>query len=619
MASSYAPLHLRSNYSLGTGTARIEEILKRAAAFGIDTVALTDTNNLYGAIPFYKAARRAGITPIIGCSLEHASGNAVLLARDCTGYSNICRIITELNLKETFDIRRALRRLSDGLFVITKDIALAEALQEDIESRYLVMELAYPGRSVTTHRKIHEFARFHELAAAATGDVYFLDRDDYDLHRAMLAIRDNSTIADGTQSCSERIRGSTDRSAKRTLPKSVEARPRRSTLLTALSLSKGRRHIRIHAAENERRGVLCPVSAYFASPEEMRTRFRRFPDALENTLRIAEECRLDIPMGRPIFPRYPLPPGETPRTLLTMQCAEGLRRRYAGNEHTATRRKAKERIRRELDLIQRLGFSEYFIIVADIARYAKSKRIPMVGRGSGASSIVSYVLGITDVDPIAFNLPFERFLNIERTDCPDIDVDFCWRMRDDVIDYVYKRYGSDYVAMISTHTTFRKRGAFREMAKVHGVSNSVVNRVCKKISWDDNIPLHEEISLDEKPFPRIVNLAERIVGFPRSLNIHCGGVVIGDRPIYNYVPLEKAPKGIVITQYEMRAIEDIGLVKIDLLGNRALSAVRESLDIIGGSDASPPPDGDPKTIRLLQNGKTLGCCQLHYEIPRLDV
>ncbi len=579
--------------------------MRRAADFGVEAVALTDTNNLYGAVPFYKLSRQAGIRPVTGSSLEHHTGNAVVLARNITGYSNLCRIITELNLNERFDTRRALRKLSDGLVVMTEDTSLVEALLEDIERRYLVMELAYPGRTITTLRRIREFADARGLDTVATGDVYFLEPGDHALHRVMTAIKNGKAVSECDTSPSGFVVRPTGRR-----PFSGQSN---RALGGAISASMAPR------MSEER----CRTrDAYFASPQEMAERFKRFPGALEKTLEIADMCRLDIPMGRPIFPRYPLPPGETPNTLLGTQCAEGLRRRYHGSG-ASLRRKAKERIRRELELIQRLGFSEYFIIVADIVRYARSRGIPVVGRGSGASSIVSYVLGITDVDPIAFNLPFERFLNIGRTDCPDIDVDFCWRMRDEVIDYVYKKYGAEYVAMICTHTMFRKRGAFRETAKAHGVSNNLVNRISKKISYEDGIPLRQEIAgnfpevpLDEEPFATVLDTAERIIGAPHNLNIHCGGVVISDRPIYTYVPLEKAPKGIVITQYEMRAIEDIGLVKIDLLGNRALSAVRESLDIMKRSDASPPPDGDPKTIRLLQKGKTLGCCQLESPAMR---
>ncbi|MDP6380871.1 MAG: DNA polymerase III subunit alpha, partial [Phycisphaerae bacterium] len=267
----------------------------------------------------------------------------------------------------------------------------------------------------------------------------------------------------------------------------------------------------------------------------------------------------------------------------------------------------------------------YFLVVARIVGHARELDIPVVGRGSGAGSIVAYLLGITSVDPLRFNIPFERFLNPGRKDLPDLDIDFCWRLRDEVIDNVYKTYGTEHVAMISTHNTFRRRSAFREIAKVFGIANNVISRIAGTLldNYEEGrLPADlEDVPVDEETLRTIMRLARKVDGFPHHLSIHCGGIVISDKTIDSYVPLEVAAKGIAITQYEMEAIEDIGLVKIDLLGNRGLSAIREAVQIVGkqeGIKLRPEkfPDGDAETMELIQSGRTLACCQLESPAMR---
>ena len=575
MGSSYAPLHLRSNGSLVTGTARAGEIVARAKELGLPAVALTDTNNLYNAIPFYKQARSVGIKPIVGAELtpnrqkRGLTPFLTVLARNLTGYENLCRIITRRNLEKSFDVVETVARFREGLFVLTEDIALAEALAEKVERGALYVELAAPGRSWMTWRRQAEAARRLGVGLVATGDVYFLTAQDHDLHRMLVAARENS-LAD---------------------------------LLRPDEVAHG--------------------DSYLKTRDEMAKRFADYPDALAETLRIADACNLEIPMGKPIFPKYPLPQGETPYSYLYARCREGLAWRYK-----PVTQKAVERLTYELSLIDRLGFSEYFVIVGDILRHARERGIPSVGRGSGASSIVAYILGITNVDPIKYKLPFERFLNPGRTDCPDLDIDLCWRKRDEVIGYVYETYGADHVAMISTHNCFRRRSAFRELAKASGIAPRVVDRISKRMSFmsvDNAVRSLTEgdadVDLDDETLRKVVGYAQRIEGFPHHLSIHCGGIVISDKTIDSYVPLEEATKGIAITQYEMHAIEDVGLVKIDLLGNRALSSIRETVEILRRDerieiDPESLPDDDAETFALVQSGRTVGCCQLESPAMR---
>ena len=565
MASSYVPLQLQSNYSLLTGTASLEHICQAAGRHAFPALALTDLHNLYAAIPFYKLARETGFKPIIGVELVHRSGRAILFARNLDGYANLCRLVSRRNLDDYFQLDQALTDSAKGLVIITQDLALAESLADRIDRHFLWLALTRHTASPKHEEPTRHAARKLELGLVALNRACFLEPDDFDLHCVLVAIRENALLA--------------------RLKPTDTAHPQ----------------------------------SFLASPERMHTLYRDAPEALEATLEIAESCELTIPMGRPIFPKCALPPGDTPAAFLLRKCREGLTRRYASPP-----RPVLERLDRELTLIDKLGFSEYFIIVGGIVDYAHGIGVPTVGRGSGAGSIVSYLLGITNVDPIAFKLPFERFLNLERADCPDLDIDLCWKLRDQVIDYVYRTYGAEHVAMIATHNMFGPQSAFREVAKAFGIPNALVNRISKRIPYHDSVEAAADIpnlTLEPDTLNTVIDLASKIEGFPHNLGIHCGGIVISDKPIDHYVPLQRAAKGIVITQYEMNAVEDIGLVKIDLLGNRALSTIRETVAILHNQShlrVSPDrfPDADPDTIRLIASGRTLGCPQLESPAMR---
>jgi DNA-directed DNA polymerase III PolC len=350
--------------------------------------------------------------------------------------------------------------------------------------------------------------------------------------------------------------------------------------------------------------------------------------ALANNRDLASRCRLTLDLGTPIFPHAPVPDGESGPGFLRRLCDAGAMRRWPDSPPARVR--AARRLDQELGIIDRLGFTDYFLLVADIVEFARARAIPTVGRGSGAGSIVAYVLGITNVDPLRYGLYFERFLHPQRRDCPDLDIDLCWQRRDEVIQHVYDTYGAEQVAMISTHATLGARSAFRETAKILGVPNRRVNALAKRVPHElappyldalRALPGARDVDWKEPVLAEALRLAERLDGAPRHLSIHAGGVVIGDRPLTHYVPLERAAKGIVVTQFEMRAIETVGLVKMDLLGNRALTEIGECVELTRRHqgvtiDLDRLPDPDPATARALAEGDTLNCFQLESPAMR---
>ncbi len=563
--SLYVPLHVLGAYSLGRGTAPPAALVEQAARYGHDTLALTDRNNLYGAVPFTRACNEAGIRPILGAEVDGPDGLAVLLARDEAGYANLCRLLTRRKLDPAFTVAGALAGFHPGLHVLTADPALLVRLARFVPRQSLWGELSAPRHGTAAFAEVAGRAQALGLGVVGTGEVTCLRREDHRLHATLAAIRGNTLVA-------------------RLAP-----------------------------------GDLAPREAYLKAPAAMASVFRTRRGALANARRVAESCRFRLERTRWIFPDPPLPPGETAASYLRKLCDAGVVRRYRGRPLAVTRR-----LERELAVIDRLGFSSYFVVVGEIVRFGRERGIATVGRGSGASAVTTYVLGITNVDPVRYGLTFERFLHEKRPDWPDLDVDLCWKRRDEVIEHVYAAYGRDRVAMISTHNTFQPRSAFREAAKAHGISNATVNKLSRCVPHSTDQPLRRaldasprggEIPRTEGPWPRILEDAERLVGLPRHLGLHPGGIVISDRPLDAYVPLEEAAKGIVCTQFEMRAVEAVGLVKIDLLGNRALSTIQEAVELVDARhgvrlDPDAFAHDDPATAALMSAGDTLGVFQM---------
>jgi len=553
------PLCLRSRHTLLSGTAAIETLLDRAARVGYTAVALTDENNLYGVVPFVQEAKKRGLKPVPGAQLVHGPDRLGLLVQNRRGYTGLCRILSARHLEEDFDLVETVAGNAEGLFLVVPEADLLARLAAALEDRTpLLAALCRPTRSQTAENALLAAAARHGIPVVAADDVYLLEDEDRPLARLLAAIRTHTVV--------ERIE----------------------------------------------EGVV-PPHCTLPTPTETEHAYRDIPDALTARNTLAEACTFTLDLGRPIFPHCPLPEGETPLSHLYKICHNGLQKRYRPITTAAL-----ERLARELRVIDDLGFPEYFVIVGDIVRFACSSGIPVVGRGSGAGSLVAYVLGITSVDPLHHRLAFERFLHRRRRDLPDLDVDLCWRGRDEVIDHVYRTYGRDHVAMISTHNTFGPRSAFREAARAYGVPPPLVDRVSRRIPHAGDVLLRDilrpHLPVNEDPFRILLPLAQRLVGAPHHLGIHPGGIVIGRKPLDHHVPLERATKGIVVTQFEMHAAEAVGLVKIDLLGNRALTEVREAGEWVreagGRIDIDSIPANDGKTGDLLETGRTLGCFQL---------
>jgi len=586
------PLIVRSAHSLGRGTATPERLLARAVACGCDTLALTDRDNLYGAVAFLKAARESGIHPVLGAEVSprrgpplvpgedgargigrgaHAApGALVLLVREPAGYASLCRILTARHLAPEFDLISCVARHADGLAVLARDAAILAPLRDALPRDALHAAVVRPARSRADEASLRDAARRFGIPIAGTIDVSLASADEAATNRVLAAVRENDLVS-------------------RLDPEQV-------------------------ARETDA----------LADPAGTFSLFADDPAVLTAARDLALSCRFsagDLPKPGSLIPKLPLPPGETAYDRLYRMTQDGMRRRYARATREIT-----QRLAWELEQIDSMGFTDYFVVVGDLMAASRARDIPTVGRGSGASSLVSYLLGITNVDPLRYQLTFERFLHRLRRDLPDLDIDLCWRRRDEVIRHVYETYGADRVAMISVHNHYQSRGAFREAGKALGVPAETIDRVARAIPAFSDLPLIEAVR--STPFGRTLDLtdpqlreaceaADRLTGLPHTLGIHCGGIVIGPGPLDAWVPLEMATKGIVVTQYEMHAVEEVGLVKIDLLGNRALSTIGETIDSIRATspDGAAPdlasiPDPDPATARLLERGETLGCFQI---------
>ncbi len=545
---NFVHLHTHSYYSMMRGTASIEELCVAMRDKGMESFALTDTNGVYGLIFFLGIAEELKIAPIVGSELRHGGRRAVVIARDERGYANMCRILSRLHAAGEFSLAAELRSRHEGLFILSDCEDLVAAL-DGTPDTYLELVAGQATRDKL------RFARENGIQVVATGDVHFVEARDYKTHRLLRAIDLNTKLS------------------------------------------------RVPDEE------LAPESAWLRSPAQMCEAFSHCPEALDNAISIASESRAAWKPGESLFPKSDF--GDAPAEL-RKRCCEGARERYG-----ALSREVEERIEYELSTIEKKGFCDYFLVVQDMVNRAPRT----CGRGSAAASIVSYCLGITHVDPIAHNLLFERFLNPGREDLPDIDVDFPWDERDEILDYVFEKYGRERVAMVSNHVSLRARAAIREVAKVYGLGEGDIGPVTGKLAgiWalengEDivrNHPRFRDLELAE-PWPEILRWARRLEGFPRNLSVHCGGIVIVPDEISKYVPVEPAPKGVNIVQWEKDQTEESGLVKIDLLGNRSLAVIRDALRAVEKNLAKRidyrnlNPLEDEKTLELMASGRTIG-------------
>ena len=531
-------LHIHSNYSLLSGASSIENIVEAAKRNKFKSLALTDTDGMYGLIKFYKLCSENNIKPILGAHITDAENKEIytlILAKNNDGYSELCKIITSRKLNDHFSIIDILNADFNNLFFITPSI---EILKEAKLNSNLFAEITAVKTQRTNSDKVLELARGRGLKIVATNPVYFLEKQDYKVHRVLSAIRQNSTY------------------------------------------------------ENLNLDELAGDDFYLRDSEWILNKFQNYPDSLKNSDFIADNCNVDLKIGDYKYPRFPVDGESNPYSILLEEAHKGLQNNYPKVTDLHL-----QRLEKEISVIAELNFIDYFLIVHDIVKEASKRGMLHIGRGSVANSLVAYCLGFTKVDPIKENLYFERFLNRGRSSPPDIDIDFSWKERDEIVKYVFDKYGYEKVAMISTTITFRARSAFREVAKVFGFSNEEISKYSKFIPWTDakNLPRISEmfpgsknINFNVEPWSSVVDVASRIANFPRHLSIHPSGIVITPEPVTNFVALEYAKNkglGLIITQPDMYSIEDMGLIKIDLLSQRSLGVLRDTIGLINGNSS----------------------------------
>ncbi len=566
------PLRVHSHWSLLAGVPSIEEIVTHAQQMQLPALALTDVNALYGAIEFVQRCRAAQVQPILGVDFTFDSNHSLtLLAQNMAGYANLCRLVTCLQA----DVEREA--------VLARGLSLTDLA--DHTSGLIVLSDGHHAAS---------------LIDLLTPDRVFLALDGAaDAERAALA-----------QQLGVQVVAAPD------IRYLSAADATRFRVLTAMRAG-------------EQINDLPNLTDYaFPAEDDVRRRLAAYPQALTNTQLIAESCRFEFPLGQYRFPILDLPAGRMVRDELMTQTYAGAQQRYGAIDD-----RLDARLRKEIDVIDTLGYAPYFLVVADIVRYARERRVPVSPRGSASSSVVAYCLGIHDVDPIAHDLYFERFLSLERHDPPDIDLDLCSQRRDEVIDYVYRRYGanpasstrgaSSHVAMVCTYATLQPRSALREVGKVYGLTEARLGELVDDLPrfWHPamrNQAHAAQEKLAEKarsPIEReVIEMSQSLTNFPHHLSVHPGGIVISPGPITDLVPLQYATKGLLITQFDLKGIELLGLVKIDLLGISALTVAADSVALIQQHtpdfrlDAIPLDDA--ATMKTLATAQTIGCFQI---------
>ncbi|UCH07472.1 MAG: DNA polymerase III subunit alpha [Deltaproteobacteria bacterium] len=558
--SEFVHLNVHSHYSRGWGMSTIEELCRSAKDQGMEKMALTDTNGLYGLVYFIQTAKETGIQPIVGSELTADEHRAVLLVRNHEGYANLCRIISDRHCHQDFDLITSLKEHRGGLIIFSDDFTLLKALKRDSKED-LFVEMS-PGYNMAA---CYAFSRKSGIPPLATNRVYLIREDQFPLHRILRGVALNTKLS--------RL-GHTD---------------------------------------------TCREHNVLNAPQSMIDQFPHAPRAIRTTLEVAEQCLADWDFDRIIFPRFEHMTDKEAYETLYRATIKGCRWRYG--ELTP---EIKARIEHEMKIIKEKNFAHYFLVVADI-----TKRAPRsCGRGSAAASIVSYALGITHVDPIKHRLFFERFLNPGRMDPPDIDVDFAWDERDRIIDAVFAKYGTRGTAMVANHNTYGARSAIREVAKVFGLTEAEISVVTGKIGfgwrlkhiWRE-LATHPKMRGIElaKPWDEILHAAVQLEDHLNHLSIHCGGLVIVPDEVRRYCPVEISASGVQVLQWEKDSVEESGLVKIDLLGNRSLAVIRDALDLVEKNYgrqidyATWNPIDDPKTAEIFYRGDTFGV--FYFESP----
>ncbi len=576
---SFAHLHVHSNFSMLAGTRRVEDLAAAAVACGMDSLALTDTDAMHAVVPFAEACSKLGIRPIYGAQLTGEDGptflRAVLLARNRAGYSEISKLVTRRRLEEDFDFGEALAGVSDNIYVLVSHKLLLTRFRH-LPNLRAALPVASGMERDRERWKIADAAQKLGVETVAAGGIWFLEEKEHLIHRVLTAIRTRTTVG--------------------TLP----------------------------------RGEAAPRDAFFRTPESVMRVFEGNRGPVAEAARIAADCRVDLDLGRRRLPRFLLPPGEEAPAALRRIALRGLRERMGDGCPQGEKRAAMEKIDHELSVIEDKGLAGYFLICWDIVRFARSRGIRTLGRGSAGNSLVSYALGITHFNPLRHNMFFERFLNPEREHLPDFDLDFGTDDREIILKYIFRRYGKDHVAMIGTFSTLRARSALRETAKALGVPEGEIRQFIRAIPFYASIdrldhlarvsPRAEGLPVDKEPFRTLIAIARRIGGFPRHMATHPCGLVVSPEPITGMIPMQRGDKGYEITQWSMYEVEEAGLVKIDIIGQKGLAVIGEACAMAGENEGRPlHPEridylGDEKTKKLLRTGRTEGCFYIESPI-----
>ena len=601
--TDFVHLHVHTEYSLLDGASRIRDLVRRTKELGMSAIAITDHGTMYGVIDFYKEAKKQGIKPIIGCEVYVAPRSRleksavegesyyhlVLLAENEIGYRNLIELVSRghsegFYYKPRVD-REILARYSQGIICLSACIA-GEIPALILKGNYdgaeqLALEyskifgpnnffLEIQDHKLPEQKQVNaaliEMSRKTGIGLVATNDLHYIERTDSECHDVLLCIQMGKTVDD-----------------------------------------PGR--------------MKFPNSEfYLKSPQEMAVLFQEFPGALTNTLLIAERCNVDFTFGHHLLPEFPVPDGLSAEQFLRKLCQDKLAERYSEITEEIL-----DRLNYELSIIEKMGFSSYFLIVWDFINYARQNGVPVgPGRGSAAGSIVAYLLRITNIDPLKYGLLFERFLNPERVTMPDIDIDFCYVNREKVINYVAQRYGADRVAQIITFGTMAAKAAIRDVGRALNMSYSEVDRIAKMVPGELGMTLKRALELNtelknaynsEPAVKKMVDLAIAVEGLPRHASTHAAGLVIAKEPLTYYVPLQNSSEGFLTTQYDKDRVEEIGLLKMDLLGLRTLTVIGDSITMIKQNrgidiDIDRIPLDDSQTCAMLTNGETAGVFQM---------
>ncbi len=605
----FTHLHCHTEYSFLDGAIRIKDLCEKAIDFGFPAVSITDHGNLCGSIELYTTAKKYGLKAIIGCevyvapksrfnkdsrSSQDVGNHLVLIATNNQGYHNLIKLVSRGYLegfyyKPRID-KELLKEYNQGLIALSAclkgeipETILKKGMDQAVEvlkeytaifpDRFFLelMDLEIPEQK-RVNNSLLELSEKFKVPVIATNDCHYLDPEDVEAHDTLLCIQTNSIVTD------------------------------------------------------EKRWRFSTNKLYFRPPEEMEKAFSHIPDALESVEKVIEMCCVEIELGKPRFPVYELPSGKTPEQELKDKASKGLKKRL---EHLKSKYQLDEknywkRLDYELEIICKKGFAPYFLIVQDFINWAKSNGIPVgPGRGSAAGSLVAYSLNITNLDPIKYNLLFERFLNVERESLPDIDVDFCYNRRDEVIKYVTDKYGKDRVAQIATFGKMKAKAVVRDVGRALGMSFSETDKIAKLIP-ESNISiskavekepeLKKKVEEDER-VAKLIKISKKLEGLVRHSSTHAAGVVISDKPMEEYLPLMQGKNNEVITQFDMKGVEKIGLIKFDFLGLKTLTVIHNTVNLAQKNDKHVPdlenlPLDDKETFELLCRGDTDGVFQL---------